>query len=85
MDIKYTNIFHCKTLQNFPKLGFLVWKYAIWQPSMAIMSFVIYHLGIIYNEEVSAWSQAYDFWIYNCNGSVVLDKNVIQSKKKNEV
>jgi hypothetical protein len=30
--IKYTNIFHCKTLQNLPKLGFLVWKYAIWQP-----------------------------------------------------
>jgi hypothetical protein len=25
--IKYTN-----TLQNLPKLGFLVWKYAIWQP-----------------------------------------------------
>jgi hypothetical protein len=32
MAIKYTNIFHCKTLQNLPKLGFLVWKYAIWQP-----------------------------------------------------
>jgi hypothetical protein len=24
MAIKYTNIFHCKTLQNLPKLGFLV-------------------------------------------------------------
>jgi hypothetical protein len=24
--------YHCKTLQNLPKLGFLVWKYAIWQP-----------------------------------------------------
>jgi hypothetical protein len=22
MAIKYTNIFHCKTLQNLPKLGF---------------------------------------------------------------
>jgi hypothetical protein len=32
MAIKYTNIFHCKTLQNWPKLLFLVWKYAIWQP-----------------------------------------------------
>jgi hypothetical protein len=32
MAIKYTNIFHCKTHPNFPKLGFLVWKYAIWQP-----------------------------------------------------
>jgi hypothetical protein len=30
--IKYTNIFHCKTLKNLPKLGFLVWKYTIWQP-----------------------------------------------------
>jgi hypothetical protein len=27
----YTNIFRCKTLQNLPKLRFLVfWKYAIW-------------------------------------------------------
>jgi hypothetical protein len=32
MDIKYTNIFLCKTLQNLPKFGFLVWKYTIWQP-----------------------------------------------------
>jgi hypothetical protein len=30
--IKYTNIFHRKTLQNLPKLGFLVRKYAISQP-----------------------------------------------------
>jgi hypothetical protein len=30
--IKYTNIFHCKTLQNLPKSGFLVRKYTIWQP-----------------------------------------------------
>jgi hypothetical protein len=22
--VKYTNVFHCKTLQNLPKLGFLV-------------------------------------------------------------
>jgi hypothetical protein len=35
MSIKYTNIFHCKTLQNVPKctkFGFLVWNHAIWQP-----------------------------------------------------
>jgi hypothetical protein len=32
MAIKYTNIFHCKTLQNLPKLRFLVWIYTIWQP-----------------------------------------------------
>jgi hypothetical protein len=30
--IKFTDIFHCKTLQNFPKLGFWVWKYTIWNP-----------------------------------------------------
>jgi hypothetical protein len=28
MTIKFTNIFHCKTLQNLPKLGSLVW---IWR------------------------------------------------------
>jgi hypothetical protein len=32
MDIKYINIFHSKSLQNLPKLVFLVWKYTIWQP-----------------------------------------------------
>jgi hypothetical protein len=26
MTIKYTNIFHCKSFRNLPKLGFLVWK-----------------------------------------------------------
>jgi hypothetical protein len=31
MAINYTNIFHCNTLQNLPKMGFLVWKYTIWQ------------------------------------------------------
>jgi hypothetical protein len=31
MAIKYTKIFHCKTLQNLPKLGFLVRKETIWQ------------------------------------------------------
>jgi hypothetical protein len=30
MVTKYTNIFRCKTLQNLPKLVFLVWKYSIW-------------------------------------------------------
>jgi hypothetical protein len=29
---KRTKIFYCKTLQNLPKLGFLVWKQTIWQP-----------------------------------------------------
>jgi hypothetical protein len=32
MVIKYAKIFHCKTLQNLPKLGFWVWKQTIWQP-----------------------------------------------------
>jgi hypothetical protein len=26
MTITYNIIFHCKTLQNLPKMGFLVWK-----------------------------------------------------------
>jgi hypothetical protein len=29
---QYTNIVHCKTLQNLPKFGFLVRKQTIWQP-----------------------------------------------------
>jgi hypothetical protein len=32
MVIKYTKIFHSKTLQNLPKLRFFVWKQTIWQP-----------------------------------------------------
>jgi hypothetical protein len=32
MAIKYINIFHCNSLQNIPKVVFLVWKYTIWQP-----------------------------------------------------
>jgi hypothetical protein len=32
MAIKYTNIFRCKPLQNLPKFGFLVGKFATWQP-----------------------------------------------------
>jgi hypothetical protein len=32
MAIKYTFIFNSNTLQNLPKFGALVRKYAIWQP-----------------------------------------------------
>jgi hypothetical protein len=32
VSIKYTNFFHCKTIQNLPKFGFLVGKQTIWQP-----------------------------------------------------
>jgi hypothetical protein len=35
MAIKCVYIFQCKTHQNLPKLGFLVWKYTIWQPWIA--------------------------------------------------
>jgi hypothetical protein len=31
MAVKYTNIFHSKSLQNLPKLRVWVWKYTIWQ------------------------------------------------------
>jgi hypothetical protein len=34
--VEYTNIFHCKTLRNLPKLGFLDRKYTIWQPWTAV-------------------------------------------------
>jgi hypothetical protein len=34
MVIKYTYLFHSKTLQNLPELGFLVLKQTIWQPCM---------------------------------------------------
>jgi hypothetical protein len=26
MSIKFTSIFHCKTLKNLPKVGFLFWQ-----------------------------------------------------------
>jgi hypothetical protein len=32
VSIEYTNISHSKTLENFSKFGFLVWKQTIWQP-----------------------------------------------------
>jgi hypothetical protein len=32
MAVKYINLTQSKTLQNLPKLGFLVWKQTIWQP-----------------------------------------------------
>jgi hypothetical protein len=32
MGTKYTKFFHSKAFQNGSKLGFLVWKYPIWQP-----------------------------------------------------
>jgi hypothetical protein len=35
MAIKCSNIVHCKTFQNLPKFGFLVWKYTIWQPCLS--------------------------------------------------
>jgi hypothetical protein len=38
MAIKYANIVHRNTLQNLPKLVFLVWKQAIWQPSLKFKS-----------------------------------------------
>jgi hypothetical protein len=47
MAIKYTNIFHYKTLPNLPKMGFLVWKYTIWQPwSMLLLD--VFKLSVMY-------------------------------------
>jgi hypothetical protein len=43
--MKYTKIFHCKTLQNLPKLGFLVWKQTIWQPCFKSANRAEYIIG----------------------------------------
>jgi hypothetical protein len=43
VSIKYTNIFHCKTLQNLPKLGCLVWKRTIWQPCRRCKTRLVWH------------------------------------------
>jgi hypothetical protein len=40
--IKYTKIFNGKSLQSLPKLGFLVWKHAIWQPCSASVQWCKY-------------------------------------------
>jgi hypothetical protein len=40
MVIKDTKSFYSKTLQNLPKLGFLVWKQTIWQPWRALGAFI---------------------------------------------
>jgi hypothetical protein len=37
MLIKHTNIFNRNSLQNLPKLGFLIRKYTIWQPWKALL------------------------------------------------
>jgi hypothetical protein len=39
MALKYTNIFHRKTVQNLPKLVFWVWKQTIWQPRCGAVLF----------------------------------------------
>jgi hypothetical protein len=39
MPIKYSKL-NCKTLQNLPKFGFLVWKHTIWQPWHKVSFFV---------------------------------------------
>jgi hypothetical protein len=44
MVIKYTKIFHSKTLQNILKLGFLVWKQTIWQPCFSVGEKVVFVL-----------------------------------------
>jgi hypothetical protein len=69
MSIKFTNIFYCKTLQNLPKLEFLVWKYTIWQPRFRI------HPVIFSPSSESFWAKHFDqffllfcAWRYNICG-----------------
>jgi hypothetical protein len=49
MSIQYNEIFHCKTIHNLPKLGFLVRKYTICQPcwftTFRNVCFYTYELG----------------------------------------
>jgi hypothetical protein len=54
MSVKYmyTKIFHCKTLQNLSKLGFLVWKQTIWKPWL--------------EPEKILWSEIFCFRLWNC-------------------
>jgi hypothetical protein len=54
MAITFTNIFYCRSLQNLPKLGFLVWKYAIWQPWCARKSRMQY-LNCYFNLQTKTW------------------------------
>jgi hypothetical protein len=42
VSIKYSNIFHCKNLQNLPKFGFLVWKQTIWQPWSVLRPHIVH-------------------------------------------
>jgi hypothetical protein len=48
----YTNLFHSKALQNFPKFGFLVGKNTIWQPCSATKLFKTFQ-GDYQNEKKS--------------------------------
>jgi hypothetical protein len=41
--IKYYSIFHCKTLQNVPKLGFLVRNCTIWHPCPSPSRLLFFH------------------------------------------
>jgi hypothetical protein len=44
--MKYTKIFHYMSLQNLPKLGFFVWKYAIWQPWSQLRIFRLKQINV---------------------------------------
>jgi hypothetical protein len=46
--LKYTNFLHVhnKTLQNLSKIGFLVWKYTIWQSCPEWLSDGLFTVGI---------------------------------------
>jgi hypothetical protein len=47
--MKYAIIVNYKTLENLPKLGYLVWKYTIWQPWFTANADVCYRfLGNAY-------------------------------------
>jgi hypothetical protein len=51
MDIKFTNIFNCKALQNLPKFVFLVWKYTIWQPFTTPFLQSVFHTNFFWGRK----------------------------------
>jgi hypothetical protein len=57
VSIKYSNIFQCKTHQNLPKFGFLVWKQTIWHPCHTVIK--DWRIGIRDAFSVRVWPQTW--------------------------
>jgi hypothetical protein len=67
VSVKHTNVFHCRTLQNVPNFGFLVWKQTLWQPWLQLQHNSLvhqdYHLASYFLPFIvfkSKWSDCID-------------------------